>query len=77
MARNVLQNFSNRVGLIIEGGGYDCLLDSWFRFGFALVLLMIGETWLFNGLDLPTAPLRLLRLFRLARMIPATVTSTK
>jgi len=58
----------------------NCLVDSWFKFDSALVLIMVVETWVMQlvmhfigggGLNLPTGPLKLLRLLRLARVARA------
>jgi len=55
----------------------DCLKDFWFKFDTALVMMMVGETWVMLILfaiiggtsgSVSIGPLRLLRLLRLARM---------
>uniref|UniRef100_A0A7S1AZ54 Ion transport domain-containing protein n=1 Tax=Noctiluca scintillans TaxID=2966 RepID=A0A7S1AZ54_NOCSC len=58
---------------------WDCFRDSAFRFDFALVVLMVGETWIFDpclyfvvkddfSSNFPTPLLRLFRLVRLGRV---------
>merc|ERR1712100_104438 len=55
----------------------DCLQDTWFKFDFGLLAMMVLETWVepvviyATGIKqtLPIGPVKLLRLLRLARLM--------
>jgi len=70
---------------------HSCLKDGWFKFDAFLVSTMILDTWVLmpilfllgGGVQIPTQPLRMLRLFKLTRMarlmkaLPELVTQIK